>query len=132
MNGYYTIKIPETTYKCCNNCDNLRYNHDFSIILPKHECTLDDNLELKELYGNVETPSKCPILLKELDERLDKAVKWNLPVFTKKQEYVRSIELFEEIYKEKGLYFAIALLYDSSYTNKDLGEMLKLIKSNKK
>ncbi|WP_167571722.1 hypothetical protein [Aquimarina algiphila] len=53
-------------------------------------------------------------------------------IFTKKQEYTRTLELFEEIYKNKGLYYAIAFLYDSGYQNKHLGEMMKLIEPKKR
>lgn len=44
--------------------------------------------------------------------------------YTKQQEIKITIELFESIYKNKGLYFAIALLYDLQYTNKDLRLMM--------
>lgn len=50
---------------------------------------------------------------------------------SKHNEYVRTIELFEQIYKEKGLYFAIALLYDSQYDNKDLLGMMEVLKPGK-
>ncbi len=53
------------------------------------------------------------------------------PAPTKIDEYKRSVELFEEIYKEKGLYFALALLYDSQYENKDLLGMLEVLKPGK-
>jgi hypothetical protein len=52
-------------------------------------------------------------------------------VGSKHQEYVRTIELFEQIYKEKGLYCALALLYDSQYDNKDLLGMLEVLKPGK-
>ncbi len=45
---------------------------------------------------------------------------------SKHAEIVRTNELFEQIYKEKGLYFAIALLYDSQYDRKDLAMMMEL------
>ena len=65
MKGYSTVRIPETTYKICNNCDYLRYNSDWDWKIPKHECKLSDKVELRELYGNVETPTNCPILKDE-------------------------------------------------------------------
>lgn len=55
-----------------------------------------------------------------------------LPVYSKKEEYMRSIEMFNQIYKEKGFYYAIALLYDSGYTSKDLKEMMELTHPSKK
>lgn len=50
---------------------------------------------------------------------------------TKLAEYERTIELFEQIYKSKGLYFALALLYDSQYTNADLCGMMEVLKPGK-
>lgn len=50
---------------------------------------------------------------------------------TKTAEYTRTIELFEEIHKSKGLYFALALLYDSQYTNADLCGMMEVLKPEK-
>ncbi len=52
-----------------------------------------------------------------------------ITTYLKNAEYRRSIELFEEVYKEQGLYFALALLYDSGYTSKDLKNMMDLIYS---
>ena len=46
---------------------------------------------------------------------------------TKKGEYYRSIELFEEIFKTRGVYFALAFLYDSQYTKEDIKGMMDLI-----
>lgn len=46
---------------------------------------------------------------------------------TKKAEYNRSIELFKEIYKAKGLYYALALLYDSQYDRKDIKAMMDIL-----
>lgn len=46
---------------------------------------------------------------------------------SKNAEYRRSIELFEEIYKTQGAYFALAFLYDSGYEGKDLKRMMDLI-----
>lgn len=50
---------------------------------------------------------------------------------TKKEEYERSIELFEQIYKEKGLYLALALLADSQYGNDDLFAIMEILKPGK-
>ncbi len=69
MKGYCTVRIPETVYKICNNCDYLKYNHDWDWQIPKYECKLSDKVELEELYGNVETPSNCPILKEEQDDK---------------------------------------------------------------
>jgi hypothetical protein len=46
---------------------------------------------------------------------------------SKDSEYRRTIELFEEIYKKDGLYFALALLYDSGYDRKDIKSMMKIL-----
>jgi len=46
---------------------------------------------------------------------------------TKDAEYRRTIQLFEEIYKNKGLYYALALLYDSQYDREDIKNMMELI-----
>jgi hypothetical protein len=51
---------------------------------------------------------------------------------TKDAEYRRSIELFKEIFKNKGVYFALAFLYDSQYDRKDIKEMMDLSKPIKK
>jgi hypothetical protein len=50
---------------------------------------------------------------------------------TKDAEYRRTIEMFEDIYKTKGLYYALALLYDSQYENKDLLGMMEILKPGK-
>ncbi len=50
---------------------------------------------------------------------------------SKNAEYRRSIEMFEQIYKEKGLYYALAFLYDSQYTNEDLLGMMEILKPGK-
>ena len=51
--------------------------------------------------------------------------------YTKKQEYYRSIDHFENTYKEQGLYYALYLLVDSGYTGQDLRAMADLIKPRK-
>lgn len=43
------------------------------------------------------------------------------------QEYRRSIEFFEQILREKGTYFALAMLYDSGYGSEDLKNILKIM-----
>ena len=43
-------------------------------------------------------------------------------------EYIRTIELFEKVYKAQGLYYAIALLYDSGYKPEDLKNMLTIMR----
>jgi len=50
---------------------------------------------------------------------------------SKEAEYRRSIEMFEKIYSEKGLYFALAMLYDSQYGNEDLLGMMEILKPGK-
>jgi hypothetical protein len=49
---------------------------------------------------------------------------------TKEGEYSRSIELFEDIFKNQGTYFALAFLYDSGYDKHDILMMMKLIAHN--
>lgn len=51
---------------------------------------------------------------------------YGMPNPTKKAEYRRSIELFQEILNTQGIYFALALFYDSGYNNKDLKAMMEL------
>jgi len=46
---------------------------------------------------------------------------------TKKQEYIRSAELFQQIYTEQGPYFALMFLADSQYSIKDLAEIASYI-----
>ena len=46
---------------------------------------------------------------------------------TKDAEYKRSIELFSEIFKEKGAYFALAFLYDSQYDRIDIKAMMDIM-----
>lgn len=50
---------------------------------------------------------------------------------SKNAEYLRTIELFEKIYKEKGLYFALSLLYDSQYDRNDILKMMEILKPGK-
>ncbi len=45
-------------------------------------------------------------------------------------EYERTIEMFEQIYRERGLYFAIALLYDSGYKSEDLRNMMTIMENS--
>lgn len=49
---------------------------------------------------------------------------------TKQQEYKRTIELFKQIYETKGLYYALALLYDSQYDRKDLKAMMDMLETD--
>lgn len=46
---------------------------------------------------------------------------------TKTAEYKRTAELFEQIFNEKGAYFALAFIYDSGYNNGDLKEIIKYL-----
>jgi len=46
---------------------------------------------------------------------------------TKKGEYYRTIEHLEKIFKEQGVYFVLAFLYDSGYTREDIKNMMELI-----
>lgn len=55
------------------------------------------------------------------------AIKFQIPNCSLESEYKRTIQMFKEIYADKGLYFALALLYDSGYTNEDLGNMLEVL-----
>ena len=50
---------------------------------------------------------------------------------TKEQEYLRTIDLLDTIYKEQGLYFVLAFLWDSGYSRKDIHEMMKLLERAK-
>lgn len=54
---------------------------------------------------------------------------------TKKQEYLRSIEMLQEVqnkYKGKSKdYFLLAFLYDSQYTREDIKNMMELCKPEK-
>jgi len=47
---------------------------------------------------------------------------------TKTGEYYRSIELFEDIFKRQGVYYALAILYDSQYGQDDIKKMMELCK----
>jgi hypothetical protein len=51
---------------------------------------------------------------------------------TKNAEYRRSVELFNEIFKEKGAYYALAFLYDSQYDRNDISKMMEISKPLKK
>lgn len=55
--------------------------------------------------------------------------------YTKKQEYLRSIEMLQEVQaKYKGQskdYFLLAFLYDSQYTREDIKNMMELCKPSK-
>lgn len=51
--------------------------------------------------------------------------KFGLKAYTKQQEYQRTAELFREICKTQKPYFALCLLSDSGYNNKDLVEIAK-------
>lgn len=43
---------------------------------------------------------------------------------TKEGEFKRSAELIVELTKEKGVYYAIAFLYDIEYTREDISRVL--------
>lgn len=47
---------------------------------------------------------------------------------TKDAEYEHSIRMFELIYEQQGLYFALAFLYDSQYDREDILRMMEMIK----
>lgn len=46
---------------------------------------------------------------------------------TKDAEYRAAIAGFEAIYREQGLYFALAFLYDSGYGREDIHKMMLLL-----
>lgn len=51
---------------------------------------------------------------------------------TKKAEYIRSLEMFENIIKggkhgKNNLYYALALFYDSGYGSEDLKAMMDIL-----
>lgn len=46
---------------------------------------------------------------------------------SKIQEYLRTIELLNKIWRDKGLYYALAFLYDSGYNRQDIEEMMALL-----
>ncbi len=50
---------------------------------------------------------------------------------TKNAEYRRSIEMIESIFKNKGLYYALAFIYDSQYDKEDILEMMEILKPGK-
>jgi hypothetical protein len=50
---------------------------------------------------------------------------------TKDAEYRRTIEMFEEIYSEKGLFYALAFLYDSQYDRQDILAIMEILKPGK-
>ena len=46
-------------------------------------------------------------------------------------ELARTAELLVEVAERDGIYFAVALLYDSSYTSEDLGKLLPILLNTK-
>lgn len=50
---------------------------------------------------------------------------------TKKQEYIRTIQLLTEIFNTQGIYFVLAFLYDAGYDKKDIYSMMNIIHPNK-
>lgn len=46
---------------------------------------------------------------------------------TKQAEYNRSIEHMEEIFKDQGIYFVLAFLYDSGYGMDDIKNMMDIL-----
>ena len=55
------------------------------------------------------------------------AINFQIPLSSLESEYKRTIQMFKEIYDSKGLYFALALLYDSGYTREDIGNMMEVL-----
>lgn len=51
---------------------------------------------------------------------------------TKQGEYARSLELFEEIFTEQGVYFALAFLHGLGYTREDIRAMMGLQRESDK
>ena len=49
---------------------------------------------------------------------------------TKQAEYMRSAEHFTNIAIEQGLYFALAMLYDSQYSNADIKIILNIMEKD--
>lgn len=49
---------------------------------------------------------------------------------TKEGEYRRSIELVEEIVKNQGLYYGLALIYDMQYSRDDIKRMMDIMEAN--
>jgi len=50
---------------------------------------------------------------------------------TKKGEYYRTCEMLVDIAEEKGVFFAIALLLDSSYTAEHIKEILPILQKTR-
>lgn len=50
---------------------------------------------------------------------------------TKQVEYERTAELLVEITEEHGVYFAVALLYDSGYTPHDIKQVMVVMERRK-
>lgn len=57
---------------------------------------------------------------------------YGLPTPTKNAEYRRTLEMFNDIFKSKGMYFSLAFLYDSGYTNEDIKKMMELMVNDTK
>ncbi len=51
---------------------------------------------------------------------------------TKTGEYYRTIEMLERIAKEQGIYFVLAFLHDSQYTDTDIKAMMNLMENQHK
>lgn len=69
-----------------------------------------------------------------MDDMLTESTMYSSPSAfggTKDAEYRRTIELFEETFKEKGTYYALALLYDSQYDREDILKMMEILKPGK-
>jgi len=54
-------------------------------------------------------------------------LKFNASYGSKDAEYKRTLELFNEIFETKGVYFALAFLYDSQYDRNDIAKIMKLL-----
>ena len=50
---------------------------------------------------------------------------------TKKQEYLRTIDMLEEIFKHQGIYFALAFLYDAQQERADIKAMLDILEQGR-
>jgi hypothetical protein len=50
---------------------------------------------------------------------------------SKKAEYLRTLELFSQIYNDQGIYYAFAFLYDSQYDRVDIKRMMEILKPRK-
>ena len=46
---------------------------------------------------------------------------------SKKNEYIRTCEMFVNICNTQGAYFALALLYDSEYDRDDIKQILSIL-----